>query len=159
MILFRSGRSFAEVENTGRPVLGLRMARGRKGDGTEITHVLCTHGLKLSQLVYTDAYLYKKDIFEEVEKFREAIFDEILDKASDMPAEWELVLDLGDDEEPDERVCYYYFVNCSNRSLFWLHKFDLTPLLCGLNEVKTKRRISESEFPASSIASISNPRP
>lgn len=108
----------------------------------------------MSQPVYTDAYLYKKKIYEEIENFREAIFDEILDKSGDMPAEWELVLDLDDNEEPDERICYYYFVNCSNRSLFWLHKFDVTPLLHGLTEVKTNRRISESEFPALLIISV-----
>ena len=73
-----------------------------------------------------------------------------------MPAEWELVLDLSDDEGPDGRVCYYYFVNCSNRSLFWLHNFDVTPLLCGLTEVKSKRRIRESEFPTTPTASVSD---
>ena len=111
-----------------------------------------------SQPVYTDAYLYEKGISEEVEGFREAIFSEILNKADKMPVEWELVLDPGDDEH-GERVCYYYFVNRSNRSLFWLHDFDLTPLLYGLKEVKSMRRISESEFPISSIAPINNPRP
>lgn len=75
-----------------------------------------------------------------------------------MPSQWELVLDLGDDEGPDEPVCYYYLVNCSNRSLFWLHKFDVTPLLCGLKEGNTKRRISKSKFTAPSVVSISNPR-
>jgi hypothetical protein len=73
-----------------------------------------------------------------------------------MPTEWELVLDLSDDEGPDERVCYYYFVNCSNRSLFWLHNFDVTPLLCGLTEVKSKRRIRESEFSTMPTDSVSD---
>ena len=159
LVLFRSECSSAEVENTGRPVLGLRMARGRKGDGTEIIHFQWTHGLKSSQPVYTDAYLYKKEIFEEVERFREAIFDKIIDRAGDMPAQWELVLDLGDEEDPDERICHYYLVNCSNRSLFWLHEFDVTPFLCGLKEGKTKQRISESEFPASLVVFIGDPRP
>ena len=156
---FYSGCSSADVDSTGSPVLGLQMARGRQSDGTEITHVLSSHGLKSFQPVYTDAYLYEKDIFEEVEKFREAIFGEILSKANDMPAEWELVLDLGDDEGLDERVCFYYFVNCSNRTLFWLHNFDVTQVLSGLNEIKSKRRISESESPTSLITSINNLRP
>ena len=76
-----------------------------------------------------------------------------------MPAEWELVLDPGYDEGHGERVCYYYFVNCSNRSLFWLHHFDVTPLLHGLAEVKSKRRIRESGFHTPLAASINNPRP
>ena len=75
-----------------------------------------------------------------------------------MPAEWELVLDLADSGGLDEGVCYYYFVNCSNRSLFWLHKFNVTPLLHGLTEVKSRRRISESGFPAPPVVPISNRR-
>jgi hypothetical protein len=73
-----------------------------------------------------------------------------------MPTKWELVLDLDDDEGSGERVCCYYFINCSNRSLFWLHKFDMTPLLCGLTEVNSKRRIRELEFPTPSIVPFSN---
>ena len=76
-----------------------------------------------------------------------------------MPAQWELVLDLADDEDPNGRVCYYYFVNCSNRSLFWLHNFNVTPLLQGLTDVKSKRRISESGLPASLFVPIGNHRP
>lgn len=65
-----------------------------------------------------------------------------------MPPQWELVLDLGDagDEDPHESMCYYYFVNHSNRTLFWLHQFDTEPLLNGLDEVTSKRRIREPEF-------------
>lgn len=74
-----------------------------------------------------------------------------------MPDEWELVLDLDNCEESEERICYYYFVNCSNRSLFWFHRFDVTPLLCGLADVKTKRRIRESEPPASLVGSTNDP--
>ncbi|KAF9646879.1 hypothetical protein BDM02DRAFT_3188424 [Thelephora ganbajun] len=92
--------------------------------------------------VYTDAYLYDKEILGEVEKFRDAIFGQV--KADHMPVEWELVLDLGDEKEPNECVCYYYFVNRANRTLFWLHQFDPTPLLSGLRRVKSKRRIQQA---------------
>lgn len=61
-----------------------------------------------------------------------------------MPAEWELVLDLDHGEDPNEIRCYYYFVNHSNRTLFWLHEFDVSPLLNGLYDVKSMRRIRES---------------
>lgn len=64
-----------------------------------------------------------------------------------MPAEWELVLDLDNDEGLHEGICYYYFVNCSNRTLFWLHTFNVRPLLNGLEDVNSKRRIRESESP------------
>jgi hypothetical protein len=61
-----------------------------------------------------------------------------------MPAEWELVLDLSNGEYPHEIICCYYFVNPSNRTLFWLHAFDVSPLLNGLCDVKSKRRVRES---------------
>ena len=66
-----------------------------------------------------------------------------------MPDKWELVLELADNEGPDERVCYYYFVNCSNRSLFWLHEFDVAPFLHNLPQVepKSNQRIRKSESP------------
>jgi hypothetical protein len=64
-----------------------------------------------------------------------------------MPDEWELVLDLDVDEDSHERMCYYYFVNPSNRTLFWLEKFDVKWLLNGLHEFSSKRRIRESKYP------------
>lgn len=76
-----------------------------------------------------------------------------------MPIEWELVLDLAEDEGPD--VCYYYFVNRSNRTLFWLHQFDMTPLLHNLPPVKPKsnRRIRELKFPTPLVVLVSNLQP
>lgn len=68
-----------------------------------------------------------------------------------MPAEWELVLDLGDSDHPHESICYYYFINCSNRTLFWLHELDVRPLLNGLFDVKSNRRIRESESLTSAL--------
>lgn len=66
-------------------------------------------------------------------------------KPSSMPDEWELVLDLGNGG-PHECSCFYYFVNCSNRTLFWLHPFDVRSILGGLFEIKSRLRIRESEF-------------
>lgn len=117
------------------------------------------HDLKFPKPIYTDAYLYDKDTLQEIEKFREAIFGGIHDRANDMPTEWELVLDPAEDEGPD--VCYYYFVNRSNRTLFWLHKFDMTSLLHNLPPVKPKsnRRIRESKFPTPLVVLVSNLQP
>ena len=67
--------------------------------------------------------------------------------AKQMPDSWELVLDLRDEQGPERRVCHYYFVNCSNRTLFWLHNFNVAPLLNGLSQVKSTRRIRESKLP------------
>lgn len=77
-----------------------------------------------------------------------------------MPTKWELVLDLVDDENPDESACDYYFVNHSNRSLFWLHPFDMKPFLHNLPEVKhqSKRRMRESECSTPLIDPVGNHR-
>lgn len=97
--------------------------------------------------MYTDAYLYDDGIREEIEKFRDEIFRKV-QESSNIPAEWELVLDLADNDDPHQSLCNYYFINCSNRTLFWLHSFPLDKnFMQGLAEVNTKRRIRESEFP------------
>ena len=112
------------------------------------------HGFTCPQPIYTDAYLYEAGVLDTIEKFRETIVGAIHENADRMPAEWELVLDPAEDESPEERVCYYYFVNCSNRTLFWLHEFDVTPLLYGLDEIKSTRRIRESIFPTHQLSPL-----
>jgi hypothetical protein len=101
--------------------------------------------------VYTDAYLYDIEIREEIENFRDEILKRV-QESRNMPAEWELVLDLADSDKPHESVCNYYFINRSNRTLFWLHPFHPTKdFMQGLAEVNTKRRIRESELPRPTI--------
>ena len=39
--------------------------------------------------------------------------------------DWELALELREDEETGEHICSYYFVCRTTRCLFWLHEFDL----------------------------------
>ena len=79
-----------------------------------------------------DAHLYEKGILEEIEKFLETILGRIDNNADLMPAKLESVLDPADDDDDEEnhdgRACYYYFVSYSNRTLSWLHDFDVTPL-------------------------------
>lgn len=107
-----------------------------------------------SQPIYTDAYLCDEEIRGEVENFRDAILGKV--EPERMPAGWELVLDLSDAEDPHESTCFYYFVNSSNRTLFWFHPLDLRPLLNGLFHVKSKRRIRKSKFLASMFDPISD---
>jgi hypothetical protein len=64
-----------------------------------------------------------------------------------MPSEWELVLDMPKDQRPGERICYYYFVNAANRSLFWLEDFDVTPMLEGFGDAISMSHIRELWFP------------
>ena len=73
--------------------------------------------------------------------------EKIVEMAEHMPDSWELVLDLRDEQGSERRVCHYYFVNCSNRTLFWLHDFDVEPLLSGLSHINSMRRIRESKLP------------
>ena len=66
--------------------------------------------------------------------------------------DWELVLELGEDDETDEGICSYYFVCHSTRCLFWLHHFDPTHDLGNSYGVTELTHIRESS-PASNQAS------
>jgi len=67
-----------------------------------------------------------------------------------LPEDWELALELGEDDETGEPICSYYFVCLSTRCLFWLHDFDLESVLEGLRGVTEKTHIREPA-PTSSI--------
>ena len=71
-----------------------------------------------------------------------------------MPPQWELVLDVGEERDPNERICYYYFVNPTNRSLFWLKDFDVTSILQGFGKAISMPHICELRFPPPSGISI-----
>ena len=58
--------------------------------------------------------------------------------------DWELVLELGEDRETGELICFYYFVCHSSRCLFWLHEFDLESALNNLRGVSELTHIRES---------------
>jgi hypothetical protein len=58
--------------------------------------------------------------------------------------DWELALELGEDEETGEPICSYYFVCLSTRCLFWLHEFDLESALADLCGVTDLTHIRES---------------
>ena len=61
-----------------------------------------------------------------------------------LPEDWELALELGEDEETGERICSYYFVCHSTRCLFWLHELNLEHVMEGLHGVTEKTHIRES---------------
>lgn len=58
--------------------------------------------------------------------------------------DWELALELGEDDKTGEPICLYYFVCPSTRSLFWLHDFDPESALAGLRGVTEWPHIRES---------------
>ena len=76
-----------------------------------------------------------------------------------MPPRWESVLDMGEDRQPNERVCHYYFTNAANRSLFWLEDFDATPILRGFGNAKSMPHICELTSPPLSSVPIIDQRP
>ena len=57
--------------------------------------------------------------------------------------DWELALELGQDEKTGEDICSYYFVYHSTRCLFWLHHFDPEDALGGLRGVTELTHIRE----------------
>ena len=67
---------------------------------------------------------------EEIKKLR--------DFSPPLPEDWELVLELAEDDKTHNPICSYYFVCVSTRCLFWLHEFDLEGVLngvCGVTEI------------------------
>ena len=57
--------------------------------------------------------------------------------------DWELALELGEDEKTGEDICSYYFVHHATRCLFWLHHFDPEDALGGLRGVTELTHIRE----------------
>ena len=58
--------------------------------------------------------------------------------------DWELVLELGEDDETGEHICSYYYACPSVRCLFWLHEFDPGSALAGLRGVAEWPHVRES---------------
>ena len=106
------------------------------GHGIYIHLFVCWSHFALPQPVFTDTYLYDEQSLEEIFAIAET---------KPLPPKWELVLDLGEYQDANEHVCYYYFVNPANRSLFWLEDFNVSPLLWGLCHGKSMSRIHEPE--------------
>lgn len=122
------------------------------GHGIYIHLFVCWPHFLLPQPIFTDAYLYDEKSMAEIERFREEIF--AMAETKPLPLEWELVLDVRECQDANERICHYYFVNPANRSLFWLEDFNVRPLLWGLCHGKSMSRIREL---ASSLPSDHHP--
>ena len=88
------------------------------------------------QPIYTDAYLWDVGTLDEINRFLEVI-DLLIDQV-EMPADWELVLELAKDERTKESVWFYYFVDHGTRALFWLHEFNVDTFLSYLRVAKSR---------------------
>ena len=93
--------------------------------------------------IYTDTNMCDPDLLQKIEQFVEEI-NKLREVSPPLPPDWELVLELGKDDETGESICRYYFVRHSTRCLFWLHEFDLECILAGLCGVTEKTHIRES---------------
>ena len=93
--------------------------------------------------IYTDTNMCNPDLLQKIEQYVEEI-NKLKDISPSIPADWELVLELGEDDETDESICSYYFVRHSTRCLFWLHDFDLESILGELRGVTEKTHTRES---------------
>ena len=83
---------------------------------------------------------------EEIERSVEEIY-KLKDISPQLPADWELALELGKDDKTGESICSYYFACISTRCLFWLHDFDLESVLvdlCGVTETTHIREFALS---------------
>jgi len=83
------------------------------------------------------------DLRQEINQSIEEI-NKLRDLAPPLPDDWELVLELGVDDETDNPICSYYFVCHSTRCLFWLHEYNPEIALGGLCGVTEKAHVRES---------------
>ena len=83
------------------------------------------------------------NLLQKIEQYVEEI-NKLKETFSPLPTDWELVLELGHDDETGEPICSYYFVRHSTRCLFWLHEFDLESVVAGLCGVTEITHIRES---------------
>jgi hypothetical protein len=84
------------------------------------------------------------DLLQRIEEALEEIY-KLRDSCPPLPVDdWELALELGEDDKTGEPICSYYFVCLSTRCLFWLHDFDLGSILGGVHGVTEWPHIRES---------------
>jgi hypothetical protein len=67
---------------------------------------------------------------------------------SQLPIDWELVLELSEDASNQQQIWSYYFVDHHNRTLFWLHDFVADDLfkLGNIRGVREKSHIRNMYF-------------
>jgi len=82
-------------------------------------------------------------LLRKIEQYVEEI-NKLKEISPSLREDWELVLELGKDDETDEPICSYYFVRHSTRCMFWLHDFDLESILDELGGVTEGTHICES---------------
>ena len=106
-------------------------------------HTLCPKETR-PKPIYTDTNMCDPNLRHRIEEALEEI-NELRESCPPLPVgDWELALELGEDEETGEPICSYYFVCLSTRCLFWLHDFDPESALAGLRGVTEWSHIRKS---------------
>ncbi|VDC05706.1 unnamed protein product [Peniophora sp. CBMAI 1063] len=79
-----------------------------------------------SKRIWTNAYMYEQLYYQEVEDFvafLEDVQQSLMDSGIPFPVDYELVIEITKTEENEEELLWqYYYVDHANRSIFWLHR-------------------------------------
>lgn len=103
--------------------------------------------------------MYDPDLRQKIEEALEEI-NELRESCPPLPVgDWELALELGEDSERGEPICWYYYVRPSVRCLFWLHEFNLESVLENLCGVTERTHVRESALRQTMGSSVLNVRP
>ena len=81
---------------------------------------------------------------------------ELKESCPPLPDDWELVLELGDDDETGEPICSYYFACLSTRCLFWLHDFDPESAMANLSGVSESTHIRKPSSVLNQVSRVLN---
>ena len=94
--------------------------------------------------IYTDTNMRVSGLRRRIEETLEEIKNLQADLLPLPGDDWELALELGEDQETGEDICWYYFVRHATRCFFWLHYFDPTRALGDIHGVTELTHIRES---------------
>lgn len=90
--------------------------------------------------IYTDANMCDPNLCQRIEEALAEI-EKLKENAPGLPlGDWELALQLEDDET-DGPICLYYYVRHSTRCLFWLHNFNPESAMADLRGVTERTHI------------------
>jgi len=99
---------------------------------------------QLIKVIYTDAHIYDPDVLAHIMTCLDQIIKFIKYSNIDL-SQNELVLDL-QQTDGGQFQCGYYLMEDATRSVFWLEKFDASPLLAEVSGAEMPSHISTSHF-------------
>jgi hypothetical protein len=100
--------------------------------------------LSILQRIFTDANLYKYKNVDIIARCADSVFDMAKAQEIDLTEDMELVLEIMDERRSRLRRCGYYFVDPSNRSIFWVHPFQAEAIFENVKGAKSPGHISRS---------------